>query len=69
MPVIQHVHHDYDEAVYDGLCPVTGTCEDGREGCLGKGQCQVDPYDIDVNAEANYRILCKFCASEIADDI
>jgi len=69
MPVIQHVHKDYDEAVYDGECPVTGTCEDGRKGCLIHGQCQPDPYDIDVNNTVNYRILCTFCASEIADDI
>ena len=66
----QHVHTDeLNIALADGECGVRGPCEADYEGCLIDGQCQVDPYDIDVNDTVNYRILCTFCASEIADDI
>lgn len=69
----EHVHtRTLDDRVpysYPSECPVMGECEAQIPGCSGQGQCQPDPYDIEVHDEVNYRILCDHCAGEMADDV
>ena len=67
---VEHEHREHFTYGVYPLCPVMGECEAQYDsGCTGEGQCQVDPFDIEVHEEINYRILCDHCAGRIADDV